>query len=382
MRKRSKRERSGSPSAISLYVHVPFCRSKCPYCAFYSLSPAIGGISSFLQALEGEIELFKREGDLPRIRTAYIGGGTPSVLSLPDWKRLISILESAFTFLPRAEVTVEANPGSLTGEHLSLWKDWRVTRVSLGVQSLQDKDLLVAGRAHNRRQALDSMAKITGTGLSLSADLLFGLPGQNLRSWGETLREILSQGVDHVSIYQLTLEEGTPWGERPQNDLAEGYPFYRWAQYYLEKKGLLQYEIASFARPGRWCRHNVSYWTGGEFIGLGPSAWGYMNYERTRNIPDLAEYCLMVSRGNKPVCYSERLEGDRLASESTILALRTRWGIRLQDLRRDWCKDWPERMNAALEELPRDLFRSSPGRIALSRRGMRVGNSIWERLLP
>jgi oxygen-independent coproporphyrinogen-3 oxidase len=107
-----------------------------------------------------------------------------------------------------------------------------------------------------------------------------------------------------------------------------------------------------------------------------------MNYERTRNIPDLAEYCLMVSRGNKPVCYSERLEGDRLASESTILALRTRWGIRLQDLRRDWCKDWPERMNAALEELPRDLFRSSPGRIALSRRGMRVGNSIWERLLP
>lgn len=382
MMKRSDRQRSGLPPAISLYVHIPFCRSKCPYCAFYSFPPAVGDIPSFLQALEKEIALLGREGDLPRIRTAYIGGGTPSLLSVPDWRRLIRILERAFTFIPGAEVTVEANPASLTGGHLSLWKDWRVTRVSLGVQSLQDKDLLAAGRAHDRRLALDSMTRISGTDLSLSVDLLFGLPGQHFRGWGETLREILSEGVDHVSIYQLTLEEGTPWGERPPNDLAEGYPFYRWAQYYLEKKGLLQYEIASFARPGRWCRHNVSYWRGGEFIGLGPSAWGYRKYQRTRNIPDLPEYCSMVARGKSPVCYSERLEGDRLASESAILALRTRWGIRLQDLRRDWGDDLPERMAAALKELPRDLFRRSPGRIALSRRGMRVGNSIWERLVP
>src|SRR5690554_5660046 len=139
MMKRSDRQRSGLPPAISLYVHVPFCRSKCPYCAFYSFPPAVGDIPSFLQALEKETALLGREGDLPRIRTAYIGGGTPSLLSVPDWRRLIRILERAFTFIPGAEVTVEANPASLTGGHLSLWKDWRVTRVSLGVQSLQDK---------------------------------------------------------------------------------------------------------------------------------------------------------------------------------------------------------------------------------------------------
>lgn len=338
-------------------------------------------MSDFLEALEGEITLLP-EGRRPRVRTAYIGGGTPTVLPPIHWERLISILEEGFSFLPDAEMTVEANPGSLTMEHLSLWKDWRVSRVSLGVQSLQDEDLLAAGRIHDRRQALDSMALVKRTGLSLSVDLLFGLPGQELRGWADTLKAVLSGGAEHVSIYELTLESGTTWGRQPPQNLAEGYPFYRWAQYYLEKKGLLQYEIASFAKPRRWCRHNVTYWTGGEFLGLGPSAWGYRGSVRTGNVSDLGCYCSMIAKGLRPTCFSERLEGERQASELAILALRTRWGIGIHEYRRRWGDQMLQVLQDSLGGIPRFLFRSAPGRVALNKRGMRVGNAIWEKLMP
>ncbi len=370
-----------SDSPISLYVHIPFCQSKCPYCAFYSIRPGRGDLSGFLEALKGEITLFPGERR-PRVRTAYIGGGTPTVLLPAHWERLISILEEGFSFLPGAEVTVEANPGSLAMEHLSLWKDWRVSRVSLGVQSLQDEDLLATGRIHDRRQALDSMTQVRRAGLSLSADLLFGLPGQELGGWADTLKVILSEGTEHISVYELTLESDSTWGRQPPQNLAGGYPFYRWAQYYLEKKGLLQYEIASFAKPRRWCRHNVAYWTGGEFLGLGPSAWSYRGSVRTGNVPDLGRYCSMIAKGLRPTCFSERLEGERQASELAILALRTRWGIGLRKYRRRWGDQMLQGLQDSLEEIPRSFFRSTPGRIALNKRGMRVGNAIWEKLVP
>jgi oxygen-independent coproporphyrinogen-3 oxidase len=369
-------------SPVSLYVHIPFCRSKCPYCAFYSVIPTPGEVTAFLEALEGEIGFLSKSSDRPLLRTAYIGGGTPTLLSPRDWERLITVLESAFSFVPTAEVTVEANPGSLAREHLALWKDWRVSRVSLGVQSLQDEDLLAMGRPHDSRQALDSMAEIKGRGLSLSVDLLFGLPAQKLRGWSDTLSRVLDEGAEHLSIYELTLEDGTPWGSHPPRDLAAGYPFYRWAQYYLEKKGLLQYEIASFSKPRRWCRHNVAYWSGAPFLGIGPSAWGYDGTVRTGNVADLEHYRLMIEKGVRPTLFSERLEGKRRAFELSALALRTRWGIRLQEYRRLWGDQMLKGLQDSLEGLPPRLFRKAPGRIALSKQGMRVGNAIWERLVP
>ncbi|MDO9508765.1 MAG: radical SAM family heme chaperone HemW [Thermovirgaceae bacterium] len=378
MRKKSRGEHSAS-----LYVHIPFCSGKCPYCAFYSVRPGKEDVSRYLASLDLEISMLGRSyGTLPEIRTAFIGGGTPTVLDPVQWRNLLSLLESRFRFLHGAEVTVEANPNSIRQEHLDIWRKWRVTRVSVGVQSLNDGDLRALGRPHDSRQSLEAMSAVRNSGFSLSADLLFGLPLQDLRIWSRSLEGVLSAGAEHVSIYQLTLEKGTPWGDFPPEGLAEGYSFYRWAQYFLERRGLRQYEVASFAKPGKWCRHNVSYWQHRDVIGLGPSAWGYLNGVRTRNASNLDEYVSFIGKGDSPVCFSESLKGKDLASEAAILALRTRWGIRFERYRKRFGEEALRGLLEELDGLPPRLFRRNGVSVALSREGMRVGNAIWERLLP
>lgn len=377
------RKRSSTVNPVSLYVHIPFCSAKCPYCAFYSQRPAAGDVSRFLESLGREIAILSGSwGKMPEVRTAFIGGGTPTLLEPTHWARLVSLLESTFTFLPGAEITVEANPGSINPEHLNIWKQWRVTRVSLGVQSLNDDDLRLLRRPHNSSQSLEAMFSVKDAGFSLSADLLFGLPLQNLRTWSSNLEGVLSAGAEHLSIYQLTLEPGTPWGDSPPEKLAEGYPLYRWAQYFLEKRGFRQYEVASFAKPGRWCRHNVAYWQQKNVIGIGPSAWGYQDGVRTRNAANLDEYVSCLERGESPVSFSEGLKGRELASEAAILALRTRWGVRFQKFRRRFGEEALAELLEKLDELPSHILRRNKTSAALSREGMRIGNAVWERFLP
>lgn len=376
-------KRSSQETPVSLYIHIPFCSAKCPYCAFYSQKPGSGDVSGFLTSLGREIPIsVKSFGKMPEVRTAYIGGGTPTMLDPDHWTELVSILERSFRFLPGAEITVEANPDSINPEHLRIWKEWRITRVSLGVQSLNDDDLKLLGRPHDSKQSLDAMSAVGYAGFSLSADLLFGLPRQNLETWSGNLKRVLNAGVEHLSIYQLTLEPGTPWGDAPPDGLAEGYPLYRWAQYFLERRGFRQYEVASFARPGRWCRHNVSYWRQSNVIGLGPSAWGYLDGTRTKNTSNLNEYVSRLERGESPVSFSESLKGKELASEAAILGLRTRWGVRFQKYRKRFGEEALADLLEKLDELPPRLLRRTPASAALSREGMRVGNAVWERFLP
>ncbi len=319
---------------------------------------------------------------MPEIRTAFIGGGTPTLLEPVQWAKLVSLLESSFSFLSGAEITVEANPGSISPEHLNIWKKWRVTRVSLGVQSLNDDELRLLRRPHNSRQSLEAMLSVRDAGFSFSADLLFGLPLQNLRTWSSSLEGVLSAGAEHLSIYQLTLEPGTPWGDAPPENFADGYPLYRWAQYFLEKRGFRQYEVASFSKTGKWCRHNVAYWFQKNVIGLGPSAWGYLDGVRTGNTADLDEYTSRIERGERPICFSESLKGKELASEAAILALRTRWGVRFQKYSKMFGEEALAVLLKKLNELPPRLLRRNPASAALSREGMRVGNAVWERFLP
>ena len=377
------RKRSSGAHSSSLYVHIPFCSGKCPYCAFYSVRPGVGDVDRYLASLDLEISMIARSfGALPEIRTVFFGGGTPTILDPGQWRNLVSILEKRFHFLPGAEITVEANPGSIRPEHLDIWGECGVTRVSVGVQSLDDDDLRALGRPHDSRQSLEAISMVRNSGFSPSADLLFGLPHQSLRVWNRSLNGVLNAGAEHVSIYQVTLEQGTPWGDLPPEGLAEGYQFYRWAQYFLEKKGLRQYEVASFAKPGRWCRHNVSYWQQRNVIGLGPSAWGYKDGSRTRNTADLNEYISRLGRLESPICFSESLQGRDLASEAAILALRTRWGVRFDSYRNVYGEDALRGLLKELDGLPPRLFKRNHVSVALSREGMRVGNAVWERLLP
>jgi oxygen-independent coproporphyrinogen-3 oxidase len=377
-------------STFSLYLHVPFCVSKCGYCSFYSEPVSEAPISfeasldAWLRALTREVETFIAHwGGRPPLRTLYIGGGTPSLLPPPVWRRLIRLLESAFDLAGLEEATVEANPCSLTEEHLSLWRDAFITRVSLGVQSLQDDELAWLGRRHDGAMALLALEKALTCGFDVSADLIFGIPYQTLRTWHDSLRRVWVSGAEHVSTYQLTLEPDTPLGKLMPS-LPDGYSFYRFAQWYLPRKGLEQYEIASFSRPGKECRHNLAYWRQENVLALGPSAWGYRAKDglRYRNAPTIEEYVTpAATQAEVYPSVVERLEDRSRGIEAAILALRTKWGIGVAAFAARFGHELAEEVSAALKKIPQRLVCFEKDRIYLTPAGMRVGNAIWVELL-
>ena len=340
-----------------LYIHVPFCERKCGYCSFYSVKVNDEAVASWLAGLEREAGKFSSA----HVRTVYIGGGTPSVLNISQWQELMRILRAHFELSGVIEATTEANPNSLTPEHMNFFRDNNFSRISLGVQSLNDDELHTLGRLHDSQQALSAMELVKSSGLILSCDLIFAIPGQTLRTWDRSLRTVMKY-ARHISTYQLTLEPEVPMYSRYGSDdlNAEGYKYYRYAQYMLPRNGFSQYEISSFAPEGFECRHNMSYWDHSEVIALGPSASGYVDGIRYTNNPD-------------GTITNEELSSREKAIELAILSLRTKWGIARKDL-------LPE-IEAVLSSMPEDLFMKTPERIALSQRGMRLGNAIWCELL-
>jgi oxygen-independent coproporphyrinogen-3 oxidase len=375
-------EVSSALLSFSLYVHVPFCVAKCGYCSFYSIPFDEAASEAWLCGVSREAgRLAETWADRIPLRTVYIGGGTPSVLSVSTWERLYSALDKAFDLSGVEEFTVEANPCSLTVEHLSLWRDLPspVTRVSLGAQSLNDDSLTWLGRRHDAKTALAALEKTVSFGFDASADLLFGLPSQTLHDWRDSLRSVLAAGAGHVSTYQLTLEPGTPLGKTAP-PLGDGYRFYRFAQWYLKRKGLEQYEIASFAPPGQECRHNMAYWRQENVLALGPSAWGYLDGFRYRNAQTLKEYSALTKAG-VPIVEAERLEGRSRGVEAAILALRTRWGVDLTSFAMRFGEPLARDVHDALKKIPRRLTRFENSSVSLTSAGMRVGNAIWAELL-
>lgn len=338
-----------------LYVHVPFCERKCGYCSFYSVTVNDGAVATWLESLEREAANYHGA----TICTLYVGGGTPTVLTPEQWEQLMGILRGHFDLSPLTEATTEANPNSLTAEHMAFFRENGFTRVSLGVQSLNDDELRTLGRIHDSHTALRAMELVKG--LVLSCDLIFAIPGQTLRTWDNSLRTVMKY-ASHVSTYQLTLEPDTPLARLYSNDdlNTSGYKFYRYAQYLLPRYGFTQYEISSFAPDGFECRHNIAYWHQENVIALGPSAVSYLDGVRYTNSPDGT-----VTR--------EELSPRERAVELAILSLRTKWGIARRDL-------LPE-IEAVLSSMPEDLFVITPERIALSPRGMRLGNAIWSELI-
>lgn len=316
------------------------------------------------------------------MRSLYIGGGTPTVLSPSQWEKLAKLLASYFDLSKLEEMTVEANPESLMREHLSFWKESGVTRVSLGIQSLRDHELLRLGRLHNAKTALSALDACLEAGFLTSCDIIFGIPGQSLRDWHETLRYLAERKVPHVSAYQLSIEPGSMWADVPASAPSDGYPFYRWTQFYLGHKGYLQYEISSFCVDSKWCFHNLGYWYGRDCIGLGPSAWGLLGGRRYRNVRDLDAYCRRLEAGKSVKEWTERLSDDAAASESAILALRTFWGLNLKMYEKKFGTKRASLLREQLDALPNHYLLRGRDGVALSPRGMRVGNAIWERLLP
>ena len=311
----------------SLYVHIPFCAKKCGYCDFYSINYEEGLASAYVNALIGQM------GSIDcRVSTIFIGGGTPTALSMPLLRKL---LRGAGRLAGgNAEFTVEANPESLDAGRLDLFLDEGVNRLSIGVQSFNDMKLKRLGRIHNAKKAANAvmLSKKKGFG-NLNVDLIFGAPGETPDDCCAELARAVEFPVTHISCYGLTYEKGTPLykaknkGEVIPVDEEDLARMYSSAIKYLPGHGFRHYEVSNFAKKGFECRHNLNYWRNDEYIGLGPSAVSYICGARKRHLPDVREYIKRAKAGKSTIVSSERLAGDRKAKEAAAVKIRTAEGI-------------------------------------------------------
>ncbi len=324
-------------AAPGLYVHVPFCRTKCPYCAFASTTDR-GAIPRWLAAIGREAE--RRASRLTGFDTLYIGGGTPS--SLPDetLPELLSTLDHALTLADGREVTVEVNPGDLEPGRATRLRSLEVNRISLGIQSLDDGELGMLGRRHDARQAREAFGTLRAAGFTnLSIDIIGGLPGQDVASRLASMREAVALGPDHLSCYELTIEEGTPLSrsvargevELPDEDcLTDGAMA---VAELLAEHGYVQYEVSSYARDAAHrCQHNLKYWRHVPYVGLGPAAHSFDGAERWWNYRAVGPYADRLLQGSSAVEGRDPLSEEQLRVERLGLGLRTTDGIVVTDL--------------------------------------------------
>lgn len=311
----------------SLYIHIPFCKRKCLYCDFYSTVTDGVLTEAYIRALISQIEPLQQ-----RFNTIYIGGGTPTALPAAELERLLKSLGK--NIAKGTEFTVEANPESLDDEKTKLLLDRGVNRLSIGLQSLDDRKLKKLGRIHNAAKAVEGIRRAAKRGFAdISADLIFGVWGEDLRSWEKELEEVTKLPITHMSCYSLTYEKGTPLFNALKNKSVAPLEDEAVARMYetaidtLALRGFKQYEISSFAKEGLRSRHNMSYWDNNSYIGLGASAVSYIDGTRSKNIADVAEYIARAEEGRPLEESSEKLSPVKRARETAAVKIRTKDGI-------------------------------------------------------
>lgn len=318
----------------ALYVHVPFCAAKCRYCDFYSLAHDEALAGRYLQAALAELRLAGHCLHAP-LRSIFVGGGTPSVLGPARLGELLAALQALAD--DHTEFSVEVNPGTLDAALAGVLADSGVTRINLGVQSLDDRELAVLGRIHTADQASQSVALLRETfgnkPLRLGLDLIYALPGQTLETWRASLEAALALEPQHLSCYALSYEAGTPLaddlhaGRLTEMDEDTQERCYRLAIEQATRSGLKHYEISNFAQPGFQCRHNLTYWHNLPYLGVGPSAASYVGGVRRTNTRDLGAWLAAIEAGHMPPCECESLTGRRLMAETLMLGLRLIEGV-------------------------------------------------------
>ncbi len=278
---------------IALYIHIPFCARKCAYCDFVSVAGAMDAVPSYLERVEGEMR--DAASAARPVSSIYIGGGTPSLLTGDQLARLMAAVRAHFTLLDDAEISMEANPGTIDAEKLYAYRKSGVNRLSFGAQALQPHLLRTLGRIHAWPDVASAVGMARAAGIeNLNIDLMYALPGQTLADWCYTLDAAIALAPAHISAYSLILEGGTPLtervarGELMEPDEDECVEMQRLATQMLAEAGLLRYEISNYARPGFECRHNIAYWTRRDYLGLGAAAHSLMDGTRFSNTDDLA----------------------------------------------------------------------------------------------
>jgi len=351
---KQNRNEVSSQLVEALYVHVPFCVSKCRYCDFYSLALAEANIDDFLLALASEMRRQSPRLQKP-LASVFFGGGTPTAIVAEALGRLLAIPGEHIG--ETTEFSVEANPGTIDASKVNALVDAGVNRVNLGVQSFQDDELKLLGRIHSASQARDAFKMLRQAGMrNIGLDLIYGIPGQTMTSWQASVGEALELLPEHLSCYALSFEEDTPlWrdlhgGVVAEMDDGEQETCWRHAISASDKAGLEHYEISNFARPGRQCRQNLTYWHNMPYVGLGPAATSFVAGDRRTNKPDLAGYVQAAMSGLEIPASQEHLQGRHAMAEALMLGLRLIQGVDLKTFKHRYGLD-------ARQVFPRSISR-------------------------
>lgn len=354
-----------------IYIHIPFCASRCIYCDFFSSTDS-SWRGRYVEAVCRELQLRSDELGGEPVSTVYLGGGTPSTLTAAERARLFDALSTVVDWGACSEVTLEANPDDVTPLFIASLADTPVNRLSMGVQSFSDADLTFLRRRHTARGAVEAVERCQAAGYdNISIDLIYGLPGQTLEGWQDNLQQAVSLGVPHISAYSLIYEEGTAlWRMRERGEVKECDEELSLRMFdelidRLAAAGYEHYEISNFARDRRYARHNTSYWTGVPYLGLGAAAHSYDGRVRRINPASLLKYVEAVESG-RTACDEERESRDSLYNERILTSLRTCWGLDLERLRADFGE---ERLQYCLEQAQPHL---RGGRLAIDNGVMRI----------
>ena len=395
-----------SAEPISLYVHIPFCETKCPYCDFNTYAAIEPLMPAYVAALRSEIALWGDTLGNIEVHTVFFGGGTPSYLPAGDIRSVMDAVRSAFSLKAGAEVTLEANPGDFKGDKLAEYLDCGVNRLSIGVQSFDDGLLRTLGRRHTAADAIEAYRQAADAGFdNISIDLMYGLPYQRIEQWRCTLAQTLELAPPHISMYCLTLEGGTPmerWveqGSMPEPDPDLAADMYLLAQDEMRGAGYRHYEISNWAKPGKRSRHNLTYWQNEPYLGVGPGAHSYLADRRfsairspreyirrmTCHVPGPAAGCsdgsMRAKIGSVPVVDEvERIDRQLEMAETMMMGLRLDEGIAIAAFAERFGAPPSRFYSETLDELERlGLLRTEDGALRLTRRGRMLGNAVFSR---
>ena len=375
--------------AKGLYIHIPFCLSKCAYCDFCSFTCFDDGlINSYVLALVREIGEYKREEKIP-VDTVFIGGGTPSILSPSQLGKITSAINDTFDLTSLSEFTVEVNPRTADKEKLSSYRTLGVNRISIGLQSIHENELKMLGRNQSFEDfvAVYSSARDAGF-TNISVDIMYGIPSQTKESLMETLSRVISLSPEHISLYSLILEEGTPIYENadslaiPDDDTV--FEMYSLVNSTLRENGYLHYEISNYARPGFSSLHNMKYWRLDDYIGVGISAHSFFEGERFYNPADRFDISTLTDYINarRSRTFEDKAKREDILCEFVMLGLRTSFGISLSEYKKRFGECFITPRTAVIDELIKNgLAEISADRFYLTEQGMFVSNSIICELL-
>ncbi len=380
---------------VSLYLHIPFCHTRCHYCDFNTYAGILPLREPYVRALLTEIDLAGQlaqltDGAPRRSRTIFFGGGTPSLLTVEQITRLLNACRKAFAVDEDAEITLEANPGTLSREQLGGLRMAGVNRLSLGSQSFDAELLKTLGRIHSPGDITQALRNARAAGFtSINLDFMFGLPGQTMRHWQETLDQALALHPEHFSLYSLIIEEGTPFytwtheGIITPGDEDLCADMYEYADERLQAEGYENYEISNWALPGHQSRHNLTYWQNLPYLGMGAGAHSYFGGRRFFNVIDPQEYINQLKKRQRPEGGSETIDRVQEMSETAFLALRTAQGLHLPTFEERFADSFTRFVGERLR-LVEDagLLEQEQGWLRLSKRGRLLGNEVFLRLLP